>query len=126
MRLLHYLWHLPKCGRRVKIGGFGKADDFALVTGSGKTYTKPDLLDEARSGRFAYEHQEDTAQTVRVLGQTATITAKLWAKGADNGKPFDYTVWFTDTYVRTRRASATCLGSLHSPCPKTAECSLRS
>jgi Domain of unknown function (DUF4440) len=75
-------------------------DDFALVTGSGKTYTKADLLDEARSGRYIYEHQEDTAQTVRVWGNTATVTAKLWAQGTDSGKPFDYTVWFTDTYVR--------------------------
>jgi ketosteroid isomerase-like protein len=78
------------------------ADNFALVIGSGKTYTKADLLDEARSGRFVYEHQEHNGQTVRLWGDTATITAKLWAKGTDNGKPFDYTVWFTDTYVRTR------------------------
>ena len=77
------------------------ADDFVLVTGSGKTYTKADLLNEAHSGRVVYDHQEDTAQNVRVWGDTATITAKLWEKGSDNGKPFDYTLWFTDTYVRT-------------------------
>ena len=76
------------------------ADDFVLVTGSGKTYTKGDLLNEALSGRIVYDHQEDTAQSVRIWGDTATITAKLWEKGTDNGKPFDYTVWFTDTYVR--------------------------
>lgn len=77
------------------------ADDFALVTGSGKTYSKADLLNEARSGRIVYDHQEDSAQSVRIWGDTATITAKLWGKGTDNGKPFDYTLWFTDTYVRT-------------------------
>ena len=77
------------------------ADDYALVTGSGKTYSKADLLDEARSGRMHYERQEDTGQTVRVWGDTAVITAKLWEKGTDNGKPFDYWVWFSDTYVRT-------------------------
>jgi ketosteroid isomerase-like protein len=76
------------------------ADDFILVTGSGKTYTKTDLLNEARSGQVVYEHQEDTAQTVRVWGDTAVVTAKLWEKGTDHGKPFDYTVWFSDTYVR--------------------------
>src|SRR5215831_18519225 len=42
------------------------ADDFVLVTGSGRAFTKNDLLQEARSGRFAYEHQEDREQTVRV------------------------------------------------------------
>ena len=77
------------------------ADDFVLVTGSGRTHTKSDLLQEARSGRIIYERQEDTAQKVRVWGDAAVITAKLWEKGTENGKPFDYTLWFTDIYVRT-------------------------
>jgi hypothetical protein len=45
------------------------ADDFALVTGSGKVYTKADLLAEARSGRVCYERQDDTQQTVRIWGR---------------------------------------------------------
>lgn len=77
------------------------ADDFTLVTGSGKVYSKKDLLDEARSGRIAYEHQEDTDKTVRIWGNTAVVTAKLWEKGTEEGKPFDHTAWFSDTYVRT-------------------------
>ena len=77
------------------------ADDFVLVTGLGKTYTKADLLEEARSKRMVYEHQEDSAQKVRVWGDTAVVTALLWAKGAEAGKPFDYQLWFSDTYVRT-------------------------
>ena len=99
------------------------ADDFALVTGSGKTYTKADLLNEARSGRILYEHQEDTAQTVRVWGDTATITARLWEKGTDNGKPFDYTVWFTDTYLRVRAPAGWLyvFGQSSLPLPKPSE-----
>jgi len=77
------------------------ADDFVLVTASGKTYTKTDLLNDARGGRTAYEHQEDTMQTVRVWGVTAAVTAKLWEKGSDNGRAFDHTLWFSDIYVRT-------------------------
>jgi ketosteroid isomerase-like protein len=77
------------------------ADDFVLVTGLGKTYTKADLLEEARSGRVVYERQEDSNQKVRVWGDTAVVTALLWAKGTDNGKAFDYKLWFSDTYVRT-------------------------
>ena len=68
------------------------ADDFILVTGSGKTYSKADLLAEARSGRVTYERQDDTNQTVRVWGDTAVITALLTEKGTDEGKPFDKTV----------------------------------
>jgi len=77
------------------------ADDYVLVTGSGKTYNKTDLLDDARSGQVIYEHQEDTSQTVRVWGDTAVVTAKLWEKGTDHGKPFDHIAWFSDVYLRT-------------------------
>ena len=76
------------------------ADDFILVTGLGKAFTKEDLLEEARSGRVDYEFQRDTDQTVRVWGDTAVITAQLWAKGAENGEPFHYKLWFSDTYVK--------------------------
>ncbi|MFL6546975.1 MAG: nuclear transport factor 2 family protein, partial [Candidatus Udaeobacter sp.] len=48
-----------------------------------------------------YEHQEDSAQKVRVWGDTAVVTALLWAKGTEDGKAFDYKLWFSDTYVRT-------------------------
>lgn len=77
------------------------ADDFVVVTGSGKVYTKADLLEMARTHRIQYEHQEDSNQTVRVWHDTAVVTAELWMKGADQGKSFDWHVWFSDTYVRT-------------------------
>jgi ketosteroid isomerase-like protein len=77
------------------------ADDFTLVVGSGKRFTKADLLDEARSGRIRYEHQEDTDRSVRVWAGTAIVTAKLHESGIAEGKPFDKILWFSDTYVRT-------------------------
>jgi len=77
------------------------ADDFTLVTGSGKSYTKTDLLVEARSGRIHYKRQDDTDQIVRVWGDAAVITARLVEEGTNDGKPFAKTVWFSDTYVRT-------------------------
>ena len=69
------------------------ADDFVVVTGFGKTYTRSQLLEQARRGRVHYEHQEDTDQTVRVWGDTAVVTAKLWEKGTDRGEPLDCTLW---------------------------------
>jgi ketosteroid isomerase-like protein len=77
------------------------ADGFILISSKGKTYTKQDLLEEARSGRIHYDRQDDSEQTVRVFGDTAIITAKLFAKGEEGGKPFEYTLWFSDTYSRT-------------------------
>ena len=76
-------------------------DDFVLVTGSGKVYTKADLLQMAQTRRIQYEHQEDTNQTVKVWHDTAVVTAELWMKGIDQGKAFDFHIWFSDTYVRT-------------------------
>ena len=77
------------------------ADDMVLVTGRGTVYTKKDFLDEAKAGGHVYERQEDSQRKVRVRGDTAVVSALLWAKGTEAGRPFDYRVWFTDTYVRT-------------------------
>ncbi len=77
------------------------ADDFVLITGLGQTYSKADLLAEARGKRTTYERQEDREQKVRIWGDTAIVTALLWAKGSEDGKPFEYKLWFSDTYVRT-------------------------
>ncbi len=97
------------------------ADDFVLTTGSGKKYTKADLISEARAGHVQYEHQEDTEQTVRLWGDTAVVTAKLWEKGTDHGKPFDYTVWFSDTYVRTSNGWKYVFGQSSLPLPKASQ-----
>lgn len=77
------------------------AKDFVLVTGRGQTYSKADLLKEARQKTRTYERQDDSNQKVRVWGDTAVITALLWAKGTEEEKPFDYKLWFSDIYVRT-------------------------
>lgn len=79
------------------------ADDFTLVTGLGKAYSKQNLLDSARKKEVAYERQEEIpgTQTVRVWRDTAVVTARLWLKGSQGAEPFDYQLWFSDTYVRT-------------------------
>ena len=79
------------------------ADDFVLVTGKGKAFTKADLLKAARDKSETYEHQEDSEQTVRVWGDTAVVTALLWVKGTHQEGAFDYKLWFSDTYARTPR-----------------------
>ncbi len=78
------------------------ADDFVLVLGNGKTHSRADLLDSARSKEITYERQEEDAgtQTVRVWGDTAVVTARLWLKGVNEGVAFERRLWFSDTYVR--------------------------
>ncbi len=79
------------------------ADDFVLVTDRGASLTKADLIKEAREKRTIYEHQEEEegTQKVRVWRDTAVVTALLRIKGTRDQNPFDYKVWFSETYVRT-------------------------
>jgi ketosteroid isomerase-like protein len=79
------------------------AEDFVLVLGTGKTYTRADLLESSRSGKITYEQQDEDpgTQVVRVWNDTAVVTARLWLKGVNDGVPFDRRLWFSDTYVRT-------------------------
>jgi ketosteroid isomerase-like protein len=97
------------------------ADDFLVVLGNGQTYTKADLLNMARTQRIQYEHQEDSDQTVRVWRDTAVMTAKLWLKGVDQGKDFDFLVWISDTYVRTPAGWRYFHGQASLPLPASAK-----
>ena len=95
------------------------ADDFALVTGRGKTFTKADLLKEARAKFTTYEHQDELEQKVRVWGDTAVVTALLWVKGTEGGKSFEYKLWFSDTYVRGITGWKYVFGQASIPLPQT-------
>lgn len=94
------------------------ADDFVLVTGRGNVYSKANLLEEARAKKVIYEHQEDSQQKVRVWGNAAVITALLWAKGTNQSKPFEYKLWFSDTYVRTPAGWRYVFGQASIPLPE--------
>lgn len=100
--------------------GRALADDMVLITGRGRVYTKEDHLVSARKKERRYEKQDEEpgTQTVRVWGDTAVVTALLWCKGtAGDGKPFDYKVWFSDTYVRTPAGWKYVFGQASLPLP---------
>jgi ketosteroid isomerase-like protein len=96
------------------------ADDFVLVTGRGKVFSKADLLDSARKKEATYERQDEEpgSQKVRVWGDTAVVTALLWIKSVQEGKPADYKLWFSDTYVRTPTGWRYVFGQASLPLPK--------
>jgi Domain of unknown function (DUF4440) len=77
------------------------ANNFVVIGGDAKQWTKADLIKSATDGSTHYEHQEDTEQSVRMFGNTGVVTAKLWVKGLESGEKVDYTLWFSDVYVRT-------------------------
>lgn len=97
------------------------ADDFTLVTGRGGIFSKADLLDSARKKEVTYERQDEEpgTQKVRIWGDTAVVTALLWIKSVQAGKPADYKLWFSDTYVRTPTGWRYVFGQASLPLPKT-------
>lgn len=79
------------------------ATDFVLVLSNGTVVTRAELLADATSRTVNYERQEEDAgtQTVRVYGDTAVVTARLWIKGSQGASTINFKLWFSDTYVRT-------------------------
>ena len=97
------------------------ADDMILVTGRGAIFTRAQHIEAARNRERIYEQQDEEqgTQIVRVWGDTAVLTAKLWIKGvAKDGKAFDYKLWFSDTYVRTSAGWKYVFGQASLPLPK--------
>lgn len=76
------------------------ADDFVLVIGTGGRFSKAQLLEEARSKSVVYDIQRASQRTARAWGDTSVVTALLHSKGVQDGKPFEYRLWYSDTYVR--------------------------
>jgi ketosteroid isomerase-like protein len=74
-----------------------------MVLGNGTVKTRDEIIAGARQGATAFEIQDEDpgTQAVRVWGDTAVVTARLWIKGSRNDETFDRTLWFSDTYVRT-------------------------
>ena len=81
--------------------------EFTLVLGNGTVVSRPELIEEARGKQIEYEKQVEMpgTQTVRLFGKdTAVVTALLWLKGKrmSDQVTFEYKLWFSDTYVRTK------------------------
>jgi len=97
------------------------ADDFVLVNRRGKVSSKTDLIQSARKKEVTYERQDEEAgtQKVRVWGDTAVVTAFLWIKAVQGGKPIDYKLWFSDTYVRTPAGWRYMFGQASLPLPQS-------
>ena len=96
-------------------------EDMYLVLTNGTVLTGKQLEQRARDKASVYERQVevDDSQVVRVWGDTAVVTAKLWLKGTrSTGEAFDYKLWFSDTYVRTPTGWRYAFGQAGAPLPK--------
>ena len=96
-------------------------ENMTLVLSNGTVLTGTQLEQTARDKARTYERQVvvDNSRVVRVWGDTAVVTAKLWLKGTRaNGDMFDFKLWFSDTYVRTPAGWRYFFGQAGAPLPK--------
>jgi ketosteroid isomerase-like protein len=96
-------------------------DDMILVLGDGRTANKEDHVRAAREQQIRYEIQDEDpgTQVVRVSGNTAVVTARLWIKGVvKDGQPIERRLWFSDTYVRTPSGWKYFFGQASLPLPE--------
>jgi ketosteroid isomerase-like protein len=94
-------------------------DNFVLIVGSGTVFSRKDLIDGASNASVVYEKQDEEpgSQTVRLYGDTAVVTAKLWLKGTAAGTAFERKLWFSDTYVRGPNGWRYVVGQASLPLP---------
>ncbi len=93
--------------------------DMTLILGDGRVVTREDHLQAARDKLILYVVQDEDpgTQFVRVAGDTAVVTARLWLKGTKEGVAFDRRLWFSDTYVRTPQGWKYFFGQASLPLP---------
>ena len=77
------------------------ADDWLLVSNTGKVTTKPELLAELALPDLEFQDNETRDVMVRVWGDTAVITGTLHQRYRLRGTQENVTLRYTDTWTRT-------------------------
>jgi ketosteroid isomerase-like protein len=96
-------------------------ENMVLVLSDGTVQTGAFLEQRARDRVYTWEHQVevDNSQVVRVWGDTAVVTAKLWLKGTKaKGGAINFKLWFSDTYIRTPTGWRYVFGQAGAPLPE--------
>jgi ketosteroid isomerase-like protein len=76
------------------------ADDWMLVTGSGKVKTKAEVLAEIVEPEIEFPDNESRDVLVRKWGDTAVLTGVLHQRYRLRGEVRDVTLRYTDTWTR--------------------------
>jgi ketosteroid isomerase-like protein len=96
-------------------------DHMFLVLSDGTVQTGAFLEQRARDRVYTWEHQVevDNSRVVRIWGDTAVVTAKLWLKGTKTkGGAVNFKLWFSDTYIRTPTGWRYVFGQAGAPLPE--------
>jgi ketosteroid isomerase-like protein len=78
------------------------ADDFVSVTANGKVKTKDQVVHEFAAPGFSMEPYEPTEVQVRVYGDTAIVTGRVYQRFSRGGMRYEIDARYTDVYSRRR------------------------
>jgi uncharacterized protein (TIGR02246 family) len=78
------------------------ADTFVYTTIDGALRNKAEMIAEIKSGKLKIQSAKVDDMKVTVYGDAAVITGRWQGKGIEEGKPFDETERWTDTWVRIK------------------------
>ena len=78
------------------------SDDYTFVTLRGEMRGKSEIVRDFRSGAAKYNSRVISDLNVRVYGDAAVVTGRASQKGAENGKDYSGSYWFTRVYVRRK------------------------
>ncbi|MGH8106654.1 MAG: nuclear transport factor 2 family protein [Arenimonas sp.] len=83
----------------VAFGSF-LTDDYVLVVSSSKMYSKAEVVADITNPDTNFTLNESSNLHIRVHEDTAMVIADLHQVFVRDGKPFDYWVRFTDTWIK--------------------------
>ena len=92
------------------------ADKFVTTSAEGKLQSKEQMLAGTRKRKYSSVEYLDVH--VSVFGNTAIATGVYQGKGTDDGKPFDETERWTDTWVKMPGGKWLCVADHNSPISK--------
>jgi hypothetical protein len=78
------------------------ADDFVLVTVNGIVKTKDDVVRDLVTPDFSMEPYEPTELQVRVYGDTAIVTGRVFQRFTRRGARYEVDARYTDVYARRK------------------------
>lgn len=78
------------------------ADDFVIVTANGKVKTKREVVHEFAAPGFSMEPYEPTEVNVRMYGDVAIVTGRVYQRFTRGGIRYEVDARYTDVYTKRR------------------------
>lgn len=77
------------------------ADDYVLITASGATTTKAQLIEQLKASSFKMELYEPTEVAVRAYGSTVIVSGRMLQKYTSSGERVTADLRYSNVWIKT-------------------------